>query len=60
MNKRFPNIQRVTWRQRFVAIARQSDPACRAAATCDPMPRRKPDPLIRVRFAALSSHLMRT
>jgi hypothetical protein len=53
MKNRFPNLHRASWRQRFVAIARQA--AAEPAA-----PRRPVDGVlrsrIRVRFAAISSH----
>ena len=53
MKNRFPNPHRATWRQRFVAIARQ--------AAAEPAPPRRPAAgalraRIRVRFAAIASH----
>ena len=62
MKNRFPHIHRTGWRQRFVAIARQTDAVRRtlAAPATDAPPRRPVDGLartrIRVRFAALRSH----
>jgi hypothetical protein len=57
MKNRFPTLHRMTWRTRFVAIARQADAARRAPAA-DAAPRRPADgaqrAAIRVRFAAIS------
>ena len=52
MKSRFPTDQRATWRQRFIAIARQAKPAERAPRPASPAARAA----VRVRFAALSSH----
>ena len=54
MRKRFAHSERASWRQRFIAIARQAE-AMEAVA-----PRRPVAGLvrtrIRVRFAAIASH----
>ena len=53
MKKRFPDLHRATWRQRFVAIARQVSPA-------EAPPRRPLEGAVRakarVRVAAIASH----
>ncbi len=52
MKNRFPNDQRATWRQRFIAIARQAAPAERPPRPANAAARAA----VRVRFAALSAH----
>jgi hypothetical protein len=61
MRIRFPTLRRATWRQRFVAIARQADGlAILAGAGPEVAPHRPSGPrapaAIRVRFAPLRSH----
>jgi hypothetical protein len=58
MKNRFPTLHRNSWRQRFVAIAREAHDAGRLPVVADLAPRRAVDPAaraeIRVRFAALT------
>jgi hypothetical protein len=42
---RFPNDRRASWRERFVAIARQADPALAAAGVEPRLPRQRLRPL---------------
>ena len=61
MKNRFPSECRVTWRERFVAIARQADTAGRITAPELDLPRPRVRSLaskvaIRVRFAAITTH----
>ena len=63
MKNRFPSDRRATWRERFLAIARQADVAgerVREAVEVDGLrPRRRVFPsksALRVRLASLSTH----
>jgi len=60
MKSRFPSDRRASWRERFVAIARQADGAPRLAPELDaPRPRIRSlsaTVAFRVRFAAISTH----
>ena len=61
MKARFPSERRATWRERFVAIARQADAAGRPPATEQESARPRLRSLaskvaVRVRFAAICIH----
>ena len=60
MKNRFPTERRASWRERFVAIARQADGAPRLALEADaPRPRIRTlsaQVAVRLRFAALRAH----
>ena len=60
MKNRFPSERRASWRERFVAIARQADGALRTAVDVEvPRPRIRSlstKVAYRLRFAAISTH----